>query len=180
MAMIGAALWHRNKQGLAPVLTPVQARTSEVSRVDDILSYVLNQNKSKKRALEAGPVSGPAYGYIRVSTEKQVRSGLGLEACAHTTARYAEYRGLDLILPIFEERAVSAITRNLVERPMGEALNTRLKRGDHVIFPKLDRGFRNTRDMLVTMDNWIARGVTAHFVDLNVDTSMPMWWPVAT
>jgi len=39
----------------------------------------------------------PALGYIRVSTQKQGRSGLGLEAQQAALARFAEAEGFQLL-----------------------------------------------------------------------------------
>lgn len=68
---------------------------------------------------------------------------------------------------------VSAFQCNLRERPAGAELDGLLQRGDHVVFARLDRAWRDVRDMLETWDNWAERGVTVHFADLNVDTSGP-------
>jgi putative DNA-invertase from lambdoid prophage Rac len=56
-------------------------------------------------------------------------------------------------------------------RPQGSWLDRTLQRGDAVIIPKLDRGFRNTQDMLNTLEVWERRGVTVHLLDCQVDTS---------
>jgi DNA invertase Pin-like site-specific DNA recombinase len=46
-----------------------------------------------------------------------------------------------------------------------------LKTGDVLIFPKLDRGFRNTRDALNTLHLLKEKGVTVHSIDLGGDVT---------
>src|SRR5262249_5598652 len=73
---------------------------------------------------------------------------------------------------IFRDPATSGST-NIRQRPEGCLLNQALERGDAVVIAKLDRGFRNARDGLETMETWQARGVTVHIIDINVNTSTP-------
>lgn len=61
-------------------------------------------------------------------------------------------------------------SKPFANRPQGCILGRKLEKGDVVIFAKLDRGFRDTRDTLDTVKAWEARGVRAMFLDLNVDT----------
>ncbi len=42
---------------------------------------------------------------------------------------------------VFYDAAVSASRTPLLDRPEGEKLNGLLRKGDHVIFPRLDRAF---------------------------------------
>ncbi|MFL5243882.1 MAG: recombinase family protein [Gemmataceae bacterium] len=43
--------------------------------------------------------------------------------------------------------------------------------GDAVIVPKLDRGFRNMRDILNTLETWERRGISLHLLDVQADTT---------
>jgi DNA invertase Pin-like site-specific DNA recombinase len=70
---------------------------------------------------------------------------------------------------MYTDAAVSAYKKRLLERKGGEELNASLRPGDHVIFARLDRGFRNLKDLLNTVDQWIARGIHIHFCDLGLD-----------
>jgi DNA invertase Pin-like site-specific DNA recombinase len=57
------------------------------------------------------------------------------------------------------------------EREQGRELNLALRRGDHIIMAKLDRGFRRTDDLCHMMAKWHDRGITLHVLDLKLDTS---------
>lgn len=113
-----------------------------------------------------------AYGYIRVSTDDQKENGKSLDAQRELIERWFHYqlagKGYEWG-GIVEEEPVTA-SRPLCERPRGKLLNAALERGDYVIFAKLDRGFRDTRDLLATNDAWLGRGVYFRFLDLDVDS----------
>jgi DNA invertase Pin-like site-specific DNA recombinase len=113
-----------------------------------------------------------AYGYGRASTERQVDT---LKVQAEKITRYFEYslnpKGYGFG-KIFSDPATSGKT-NIRQRPEGSLLNLALEPGDAVIIAKLDRGFRNARDGLETLEKWLERGVVVHILDINVDTSTP-------
>jgi len=46
-----------------------------------------------------------------------------------------------------------------------------LQSGDLIIFPKLDRAFRNTRNALNILHEFRARGISIHFIDLGGDVT---------
>jgi len=46
-----------------------------------------------------------------------------------------------------------------------------LQAGDLVIFPKLDRAFRNTRNSLNVLHELKGRGISVHFIDLGGDVT---------
>ena len=48
---------------------------------------------------------------------------------------------------------------------------TSLQRGDVLVFSKLDRAFRNTRNALNTLHELKERGVSVHFIDLGGDVT---------
>lgn len=103
-----------------------------------------------------------SYIYLRVSSEGQKKSGLGEEA-QHTGA-LALYESTCKPLSydppvIFADLAVSAAAFDFDKRPEAQRLLLALNRDDCVIFPKLDRGFRNLTDMLVQLQSWDQQGV---------------------
>jgi DNA invertase Pin-like site-specific DNA recombinase len=106
------------------------------------------------------------YGYVRVSTARQAREGVGLDA--QTGGIEAHYQ--------FKLRAegfawgghfiddgVSGKTP-LRDRPGGAQLFAALEKGDCVTFLKLDRAFRSVLDMLETLKLLDLRGVRVVFL----------------
>lgn len=115
-----------------------------------------------------------AIGYVRVSTDEQAASGLGLTAQRDRIAAYCALRGLELA-GVEEDAGVSGGTP-LAAQPGGRALVRGLRRrgNDHVVMLKLDRGFRNAADCLATVESWERRGTVLHVIDLGgnaIDTS---------
>jgi putative DNA-invertase from lambdoid prophage Rac len=113
----------------------------------------------------------PIFAYVRVSTLNQAREGESLEAQRRQVISYAESKGLDLpIENVFVEAGVSGGS-DFQQRPEGAKLFDVLTEGDMVIFPKLDRAFRNTRNALNVLHELKARGVSVHFIDLGGDVT---------
>jgi len=97
--------------------------------------------------------------------------GESLETQKKQVIGYAESRGLDLPTEnVFIERGVSG-GAEFKTRPEGAKLVELLQAGDTVIFPKLDRGFRNTRDALNTLHDLKEKGVSVHSIDLGGDVT---------
>ena len=111
------------------------------------------------------------FGYVRVSTVLQAREGESLEAQRRQVVSYAASKGLELADGnVFVEAGVSGSTE-FQQRPEGKRLFDQLHAGDMVIFPKLDRAFRNTRNALNVLHELKAIGVHAHFIDLGGDVT---------
>jgi len=111
------------------------------------------------------------YGYVRVSTLTQAKEGESLEAQRRQVVSYADSKGLELSLEnVFVEAGVSGGSE-FQSRPEGGRLFEALTEGDMVIFPKLDRAFRNTRNALNVLHELKARGVSVHFIDLGGDVT---------
>ena len=111
------------------------------------------------------------YGYVRVSTLTQAKEGESLEAKRRQVISYADSKGLELpIVNVFVEAGVSGGSE-FQTRPEGAKLFEALAEGDMVIFPKLDRAFRNTRNALNVLHELKARGVSVHFIDLGGDVT---------
>ena len=115
-----------------------------------------------------------AIGYVRVSTEEQNASGLGLTDQRERITAYCRLRGLELARTV-EDGAVSG-GKPLASRPGGRELLEALRnrRFRHVVMLKLDRGFRNAADCLATVESWERRNVTLHIIDLGgnaIDTA---------
>jgi len=111
------------------------------------------------------------YGYVRVSTISQVNDGDSLEAQTKQVTSYALSRGLNLDEScVFVERGVSG-GLEFNSRLEGSKLLEVIKSGDVLIFPKLDRGFRNTRDALNTLHLLKERDCSVHSIDLGGDVT---------
>lgn len=108
-------------------------------------------------------------GYVRVSTDEQARSGLGLEAQVRTVTDECERRGWRMV-ELVRDEGVSAKT---LERP---GLRKALKaiadgRADGIVAAKLDRLSRSVIDFSTLLDWADDLGVTIVALDLQVDTS---------
>lgn len=111
-------------------------------------------------------------GYLRVSTEEQANSGLGLDAQRDTIQRYADAHGWDI--EWYEDAGLSAKS---LDRPQLQAALTRLhsKRRDvdGIVVAKLDRLSRSVVDFASVLELARARGWALVAIDLGVDTSSP-------
>src|SRR5262245_15328649 len=122
-------------------------------------------------------ILGRAWGYIRVSTRKQVKSGLGMKAQRRAIDDY--YRRV--LKPrgiawggFFTDRGVSASRTPLAKRPDGAKLIAAASSGDHVVIAKMDRGFRSLHDLTGWLRVWNATGIGLHLIDFQVDTTLPV------
>lgn len=110
----------------------------------------------------------PVYGYCRVSTGSQE---ISLAAQEERIRDYCKYKGLELSQTFIDQDVSGRIP--LSSRLQGRKLAALLEKGDSVLFAKLDRGFRNVRDIATCIEKWSARGIALHFLDLNVSTADP-------
>jgi putative DNA-invertase from lambdoid prophage Rac len=111
------------------------------------------------------------YGYIRVSTLQQANDGDSLETQLKQINSYASLKGYDISPENFiTERGVSGSVE-FEKRPEGLKLFEKLETGDVLIFSKLDRAFRNTRNALNTLHELKLRGISVHFIDLGGDVT---------
>jgi len=111
------------------------------------------------------------YGYIRVSTLQQANDGDSLETQLKQIGSYASLKGFEIPSENFvTERGVSG-SIEFEKRPEGSKLFEKLCSGDVLIFSKLDRAFRNTRNALNTLHELKVRGISVHFIDLGGDVT---------
>jgi DNA invertase Pin-like site-specific DNA recombinase len=143
----------------------------------------LIEEQKRWAAIDAEPNHVPrAYGYRRCSHLDSAETGFGLKAQETRIVAYWDFlrpRLEEKSISIqwgrwFSDEAVSAYTLNLAERPEGKKLHCALRRGDHVIFARLERAFRNLRDMQIQMSQWRDRGINIHFATENVDATTAM------
>jgi DNA invertase Pin-like site-specific DNA recombinase len=109
------------------------------------------------------------FGYARVSTEEQVKSG-SLSQQIEQIKKYCELHGHEL-LEIFTDAGISA----LKQRPGMEKLMERARKGEceAVVVTKLDRWGRSVKHLVTSIDELKRLGV--HFISIgdNIDTSTP-------
>jgi DNA invertase Pin-like site-specific DNA recombinase len=111
-------------------------------------------------------------GYIRGSTLEQQNT---LEAQEKQIRAYCDYRGLELVR-CFTDSGESAFSVSFYERPAAaEMLAWARENGvSGIVFPKLDRGFRDALDCLFTCDDLNRKGVQLHILDIQLDTTTPV------
>jgi site-specific DNA recombinase len=107
-----------------------------------------------------------ALGYIRVSTDEQAESGLGLAAQRKKIEDYCRLVDMELVEIIADEGVSGG--KPISSRPGGRRLLKAIQAGlaDAVVVMKLDRAFRSCRDCLNTIEPWEHRGIGFHIIDL--------------
>ncbi len=111
------------------------------------------------------------YGYTRVSTVEQANNGDSLETQQKIIIGYAQSRGEEIDpTNIYIEAGVSG-SMEFSKRPEASKLYEQLQKGDMLIIPKIDRGFRNIRDALNTLHELKQRNISVHFIDLGGDAT---------
>ena len=108
------------------------------------------------------------YGYGRASTVGQVATEDVQRTMCKTAARnLGEYGG-------FFYDAATTGGKELFERDQGMKLYMQLKAGDHILFHRMDRLFRNGPDGARVMDELINRKIKFSFASMpGLDTSSP-------
>ena len=108
------------------------------------------------------------YGYGRASTVGQVATeDVQRETIAKAADSIGEYGGF------FYDAATTGGTE-LFERPQGRKLYKLLKSGDHILFHRMDRMFRNGPDGARVMEELIDRKIKFSFATMpGLDTSSP-------
>ena len=111
------------------------------------------------------------YGYVRVSTLQQANEGESLDTQLRQIQSYSVLKGFEIPPENFiTEKGVSG-SLEFERRPEGSKLFNQLIAGDALIFSKLDRAFRNTRNALNTLHELKQRGISVHFIDLGGDVT---------
>src|SRR5215510_10516539 len=99
-----------------------------------------------------------ALAYIRVSSEEQVDSGLGLEAQRQRIAAYCAMKELRLA-EVFEDPGISG-GKPLASRPAGSQLLAAANKSKAlVIVAKLDRLFRSVADAATVIADFDKKGI---------------------
>jgi DNA invertase Pin-like site-specific DNA recombinase len=113
-----------------------------------------------------------AVAYLRVSTDEQAGSGLGLEAQEAAIRAWASYRGLEVLA--VEVEVCSGATLPTDRPGFRRALAT-LERGraDCLVAAKLDRVTRSSRGLVDVLDLAAGVGFALVLLDPEVDTTSP-------
>lgn len=110
--------------------------------------------------------------YIRVSTEEQAASGLGLEAQEARCRAYVAAAGLEGEVVMFVDAGVSGAT---TDRPALEALRAAVARKEvsAVVVAKIDRLTRRLADLLELTEAFAAKGAAFLSATEQVNTGTP-------
>lgn len=113
-----------------------------------------------------------AWGYVRVSDDKQWDKGDSIPEQEQRIDRYYRYKlgpeGVDWAGIECDGHAVSASKTPFCNRKAGIRLLRALRSGDHLIVDKLDRLWRDSRDF-ENLLYWLkTHGVTLHIVNLDM------------
>lgn len=111
-------------------------------------------------------------GYLRVSTDEQAASGLGLEAQRDTIQRYADAHGWDVEWYVEEGRSAKNLDRPQLQAAL-ERLHPKKRDVDGIVVAKLDRLSRSVHDFSGLLKLANARKWSVVAIDLGVDTSTP-------
>jgi len=111
-----------------------------------------------------------ALGYVRVSSEEQADSGLGLEAQRQRIAAYCALKGLRLA-EVFADPGISG-GKPLASRPAGSQLLAAANKSKVlVIVAKLDRLFRSVADAASVIADFDKKGIQLVSIGESFDMS---------
>ena len=133
---------------------------------------VVDQATSTSRTATKRRRTDRVVGYVRVSTDEQASSGLGLEAQRAAIVAECERRGWELA-DIYEDAGASG--KSLIGRPaLQEALSAvRSHDASALVVAKLDRLSRSLLDFAALMEDARKEGWALVILDLGVDTTTP-------
>lgn len=109
-------------------------------------------------------------GYLRVSTEEQARSGLGMEAQRERIASEADRRGWQVDWITDDGFTAATLDRPGIARALADL---RAHSADALVVAKLDRLSRSLLDFAGLMARAQSEGWEVVALDLGVDTSTP-------
>ncbi|MFO0898975.1 MAG: recombinase family protein [Pirellulales bacterium] len=133
------------------------------------VSFLDDEKQQSKNAISIDTQQARVSHYI--DYQRQIGGALAGAELAKVGWRGVRQQGEDTNDGFYVDQDVSAYKRAFLVRPAGRRLSAVLEPGDHVIFARLDRAFRNVRDALTTLEIWQRRGIGIHFLDPQVDLS---------
>lgn len=135
----------------------------------DLTEITTIKRRRRRRVDRAGT---PMLGYLRVSTEAQAASGLGLDAQADTIARWATLTGLapvTMTTDVGTRRAGAAHQRKALQDALVEI---REGRASGIVVAKLDR-LGSGSDVVALAEEAKRDEWRLVILDINLDTSTP-------
>lgn len=110
-----------------------------------------------------------AFGYVRVSSDRQATEGDSLEAQRRAIELVCELEGFDLI-EVFADPAISGGIA-FARRPDGARLLAAAEPGSIIVGVKLDRVFRDAHDATGTLKALRRKGIGLYLRDLGGDVT---------
>ena len=110
-----------------------------------------------------------AFGYVRVSSDRQASEGDSLEAQRRAIELVCELEGFELV-EVFADPAVSGSVP-FARRPDGSRLLAAAGAGSVIVGVKLDRVFRDAHDAAGTLKALKRRGIGLYLRDLGGDVT---------
>ena len=114
------------------------------------------------------------YGYVRVSTKEQVKSGVSLEQQMNNISEFVREKYNRDVDQFFIDDGVSG-TVPILDRPASRELTDVIDRFDVVVSTRLDRLSRSSGDLLNTIPHLEEAGITLYFCEQFGD--MPIVYP---
>lgn len=115
-----------------------------------------------------------AFGYGRVSRPSQYDKDNSIPAQKLRIEQYYEWalkpKGVEWCDFIEDGKAVSARSVPFMSRPGGRKIMSELRQGDHLIFDKLDRMWRDLRDFCFITEWFKRNNITLHIMNLGGST----------
>ncbi len=133
------------------------------------VSFLDEEKERSKNAISIDTQQGRVRSYV--DYHRQMGGALAAAELAKVGWRGIRQQGAETDDGFFVDQDVSAYKKPFLTRPAGRRLSAVLEPGDHVIFARLDRAFRNVRDALTTIEIWHRRNIGIHFLDPQVDLS---------
>lgn len=133
----------------------------------------LNDNKNSlvKKSVNIPEMVKIAVGYIRVSTDYQVKEGASLEAQEAAIAAHAKQNNL-FIARFYIDEGISAA--NWDKRLAFSKLKDEIQKGETLIATKLDRVGRNAKDILIIHDELTTKGCVLNIMEMKFPTDTPI------
>jgi DNA invertase Pin-like site-specific DNA recombinase len=124
------------------------------------------------------PPTPRVIGYVRVSTDEQAESGLGLEAQERKIRAFCELKGWELVDVIRDEgKSGTTLKRPGLRRALREVARSNV---DGLVAAKLDRVSRSSVDMALVFEWFRDAGASITLLDVDVDTSTPIGQAIAS